>query len=334
TECNRVNATANIACRYGYDNSYNNTCDNIINYDSSRTGTNNTVTAANSATLTCCKCCELNYLNESTGLVYSSSFTPTGSMTQYISNLCPGTYKIVAKGGGGPCYGNQGAKMWGGTGGYAEAKYTSSGTINFAITTKTGGIRVGYGGAHPFSSAIGASGVGVCLGTSVCTSSSTMLVVAGGGGAGGAAGGGGGGWGGGGGGQWWWFSGNSWSVSGGGKGFVCDGGAGYHGRSYSASYGGSGCSYGGTKIGGDGSKYWTDWGWTNATNATAGTGGGGGGVGTDWGSRNSGGGGEGSGKCFSVSGLSCTKTTVGGGVAGTTGTSEPEAPTVQIYKVN
>ena len=221
--------------------------------------------------------------------------------------------------------------IYGGNGGYAEAKYTSSETINFAFTTRTGGENIASGGSHIFIGATGASGVGVCLGVSPCTSSSTMLVVAGGGGAVG-EGGGGGGWGGGGGSQWWWFAGNSWSISSGGQGFVCDGGAGYHGSSYSSSSGGKGCSYGGVKIGGDGSKYWTDQGWTYATDAPAGTGGGGGGVGTDWASKSGPGAGDGSGKCFNVSGLTCIKTTVGGGIAGVYQIKIPEAPVVQIYK--
>ncbi|MBR7158847.1 MAG: hypothetical protein IKD08_04120, partial [Alphaproteobacteria bacterium] len=93
TECNRVNATANIACRYGYDNSYNNTCDNIINYDSSRTGTNNTVTAANSVSSQCCACCTLN-----PGDVLYTTNGASGSYTTPSSGCNNAKYKVEVRG--------------------------------------------------------------------------------------------------------------------------------------------------------------------------------------------------------------------------------------------
>ncbi|MBR7158387.1 MAG: hypothetical protein IKD08_01735, partial [Alphaproteobacteria bacterium] len=102
TECNRVNATEDISCRYGYDNSYNNTCDNIINYDSSRSGTDNIVTAANSVSTECCACCSFNPALNSEVIV-NNTVSTNGSGIRVLGeyNACAGKYLITLKAGAG-----------------------------------------------------------------------------------------------------------------------------------------------------------------------------------------------------------------------------------------
>ena len=102
TECNRANETSNIACRYGYDNAYNNTCDNIVKYDPSRANETNTVTSVNSVSQECCACCSFNPDLNSEFIVNNSVYS-NGSGIRILGefNTCGGSYLITLKAGAG-----------------------------------------------------------------------------------------------------------------------------------------------------------------------------------------------------------------------------------------
>ncbi|MBR7158119.1 MAG: hypothetical protein IKD08_00345 [Alphaproteobacteria bacterium] len=124
TECNRVNVTENIACRYGYDNSYNNTCDNIIAYDSTRADTLNTVTAANSVSQQLCSICSYS-IGE---IVYQNNGTWSSS-TYHSVNWSNSSFTVPAN-----CAGNYTIKLAGGRGDSAGGISTI--TQNFSVGTK------------------------------------------------------------------------------------------------------------------------------------------------------------------------------------------------------
>ena len=176
TECNRTNTTGNIACRYGYDNAYNNTCDNIVLYDTSRTATTNTVTAANSVEQKCCSCCETpigssTIFNASTAL-YPNTVRQIGEII-----ACTGIYRIELRGEQG-----MSVQTYNYTGAHGGIAMIDSLSLNKGQSMIFKSISGRSGGVYATFEA-GGAGVGFWL-------DNTLIMVAGGGVNGGVGGGG------------------------------------------------------------------------------------------------------------------------------------------------